>query len=65
MYSNLSLNIRPHRPWIYDINGYKCKGILCQLLGYVSKSLNFSYYFVMNEQWFSETSNISDMSKVC
>ena len=64
MYSNLSITIRPHRPWMYDINGFNCKGIHCQLLGYVSKSLNYSYYFDLNKEWFKEESNTSDMSKV-
>jgi len=49
MYSHLRLAINPHNPWIVineTIDKQYCEGIQCQLLKYVSKSLNFSYEFI-------------------
>ncbi len=50
MYSHLRLVINPYNPWIVineTIDKQYCKGIQCELLKYVSKSLNFSYEFVI------------------
>jgi hypothetical protein len=49
MYSHLRLVIDPHNPWIVineTIDKQYCEGIQCQLLKYVSKSLNFTYEFI-------------------
>ena len=32
-------------PWFYDMQGIQCRGILCNLVAYLSKSMNFSYSF--------------------
>jgi hypothetical protein len=51
MYSHLRLAINPHNPWIVineTIDNQYCEGIQCQLLKYVSKSLNFSYEFIID-----------------
>jgi len=45
----IKLILNPNEPWIYDINGQNCKGIQCQLLLYVSKSMNFSYQFIIDD----------------
>jgi len=53
MYSHLRLIIDPNIPWIYvnqTIDKQYCEGIQCQLLKYVSKSLNFSYEFVFEKE---------------
>ena len=42
----------PHNPWIVinqAIDKQYCEGIQCQLLKYVSKSLNFSYEFITDD----------------
>jgi hypothetical protein len=52
MYSHLRLVIEPHNPWIVineTIDKQYCEGIQCDLLKYVSKSLNFSYEFITDE----------------
>ncbi len=49
MYSHLRLAINPHNPWIVineTIDKQYCKGIQCEILKYVSKSLNFTYEFI-------------------
>jgi hypothetical protein len=49
MYAHLRLDVNPHNPWIVineTIDKQYCEGIQCQLLKYVSKSLNFSYEFI-------------------
>ncbi len=51
MYSHLRLAIDPHNPWIVineTIDKQYCEGIQCQLLKYVSKSLNFTYEFIID-----------------
>jgi hypothetical protein len=55
MYSHLRLVIDPHKPWILineTIDKQYCEGIQCQLLKYVSKSLNFTYEFITDEEGF-------------
>jgi hypothetical protein len=50
MYSHLRLAIDPHIPWIVineTIDKQYCEGIQCDLLKYVSKSLNFTYEFIL------------------
>ncbi len=50
MYSHLRLAINPHIPWIFikeTIDKQYCEGIQCQLLKYLSKSLNFTYEFII------------------
>jgi hypothetical protein len=52
MYSHLRLVIYPHNPWIVineTIDKQYCEGIQCDLLKYVSKSLNFSYEFIIDD----------------
>ena len=53
MYSHLRIVLDPLPPWIY-LNKSKgeqhCTGIQCQLLKYISKSLNFSYEFIIDKQ---------------
>ncbi len=52
MYSHLRLAINPHNPWIVineTIDKQYCEGIQCDLLKYVSKSLNFSYEFIIDD----------------
>jgi hypothetical protein len=51
MNSHLRLDIYPHNPWIVineTIDKQYCEGIQCELLKYVSKSLNFSYQFIID-----------------
>jgi hypothetical protein len=51
MDSHLRLDIYPHNPWIVineTIDKQYFKGIQCELLKYVSKSLNFSYQFIID-----------------
>jgi hypothetical protein len=51
MYSHLRLAINPLNPWIVineTIDKQYCEGIQCQLLKYVSKSLNFTYEFIID-----------------
>jgi len=53
MYSHLRLVIDPHNPWIIvnqTIDKQYCEGIQCQFLKYVSKSLNFSYQFIVEKE---------------
>ncbi len=61
MNSHLRLDIYPHNPWIVineTIDKQYCKGIQCKLLKYVSKSLNFSYEFIIEvNETRSESSN--------
>ena len=33
-------------PWIMRINDHECKKILCELIKYLSKSLNFTYNLI-------------------
>jgi hypothetical protein len=50
MHSHLRLAIDPHKPWILineTIDKQYCEGIQCDLLKYVSKSLNFTCEFVI------------------
>lgn len=52
MYSHLRLVVDPHYPWIVvnqAIDKQYCKGIQCELLKYVSKSLNFTYEYILDK----------------
>jgi len=52
MYSHLRLVINSHNPWIIvnqTIDKQYCEGIQCELLKYVSKSLNFTYEFICDK----------------
>ena len=58
MARSFNFNVRPHKTWITIDHGNHCKGILCDLLHCVSKSLNFTYILqqnfnkkVTNESW--------------
>ena len=33
-------------PWIFRINDHECNQILCELIKYLSKSLNFTYNLI-------------------
>jgi hypothetical protein len=62
MSSHLRLDIYPHNPWIVTnetIDKQYCKWIQCELIKYVSKSLNFSYQFIIegNEKKVKSSSN--------
>ena len=46
MSSHLKLVVNPHAPWIYNINGTDCAGILCPVIKYLSTSINLTYQFV-------------------
>lgn len=53
MNSHLRLFIGAFFPWITinkTINDQYCNGILCDLLKYVSKSLNFTYEYISLKQ---------------
>ena len=52
MNTHLRLVIFPHKPWIIinkSIDRQYCEGIQCDLLKYVSKSMNFSYEFIIEK----------------
>ena len=55
MNRHLRLIINAHKPWMYDINVTNCHGdchgVLCNLLTYLSNSLNFSYNFIIESDY--------------
>jgi len=60
MYSHLRLFIVPHNPWIVinkNIDKQYCEGIQCDLIKYVSKSLNFTYEFIIDDIQIENKSN--------
>ena len=50
MLKNLRTVFRPNKPWIYVNNQTNCEGILCHLIKYLSKSLNFSYNLILDDE---------------
>ena len=53
MNPHLRLVLDPHKPWIIinkTIDRQYCEGIQCNLLKYISKSMNFSYEFLIDKQ---------------
>ena len=45
MAKHLKFGTEAHEPWLIIKNGIQCEGILCELIIYLSNSLNFSYSF--------------------
>jgi hypothetical protein len=63
MNSHLRLDVYPVNPWIVineTIDKEYCKGIQCELLKYVSKSLNLSYQFITGGKGRVESSRAVD-----
>ncbi len=50
MVTQLRVLVFPHQPWfIFSSNNNQlCDGILCELIKYLSKSLNFTYSFYVD-----------------
>ena len=48
MNNHLNMLINPHYPWFVFKKDKICDGILCELNHYLSKSLNYSYSFYMD-----------------
>ena len=59
MVKHLNLLITPHEPWLYNISGTNCHGVLCNLLTYLTMSLNFTYDFVKGWKYFDSNQNKS------
>ena len=48
--NHLRLLVHLQPPWMHTINGTDCKGIHCNLLTYLSLSLNFTYNFIVESE---------------
>ena len=60
MSGHLRVHLEQSRPWTYMNEEMRWEGILCSLIEYVSKSLNFTYS--LNDQIYG--SNISIFSEL-
>ena len=47
MSSHLRLMVNPHPPWLFNLNGTNCAGVLCSVIQYLSTSLNFTYKYIV------------------
>ena len=60
MSGHLRGNVSQNRPWTFKNNEMRWEGILCSLIEYVSKSLNFTYS--LNEETFGPKSETTEFS---
>ena len=60
MNSILRVIVRPHKPLFYGNYHVKCEGVLCHLIEYLSKSMNFTPHFIIgNDRGTFDTRNNS------
>ena len=43
---NLRVAVYPHKPLFYGNDLVQCEGILCDLIKYLSKSMNFTTHYI-------------------
>ena len=59
MSGHLRVNLGQSKPWTYRNNEMRWEGILCSLIEYVTKSLNFTYS--LNEQNYGSNSSTTEL----